>query len=133
MRCLLCNNYEEDHSHLFFQCDMSKQLWSMIQMKCSTQIPKLNWNSLVSWLSSSWRSKNLRTLSWKLSLASTVYHIWMERNFRFHNRSSNSVTRIWEMILEMVRMKMAALKGVRDTIENRETALMWNLPSKIFS
>ena len=133
MRCMLCNNSEEDHQHLFFQCEWSKQLWNMIKMKCKIQAPEQTWHSLISWLSNAWRTKNLRTLSWNLSFATTVYHIWMERNSRFYNGVSLSVLRIGERILDMVKMKMASLKGVRDTIENKEMALEWNLSSRIFS
>ena len=132
MRCFLCNIHGEDHNHLFFQCELSTLLWTMVQVKCIIQIPVLNWKNLINWLSNEWRLKNLKTLSWKLSLASTVYHIWMECNYRLHNRSSNSVTHIRDKIFDMARMKMASLKGVQDTTENRETAMVWNLPISIF-
>ena len=132
MKCLLCNNNEEDHQHLFFKCEWSKQLWNLIKTKCKIQAPDLNWQSMISWLSHDWKPQNLRTLSWRLSFALTVYSIWMERNSRLHNGSPLSVQTIKEKIIDMARMKMASLKGVRESSMNKEVALEWNL-STIFT
>ena len=132
-KCLLCNLHGEDHDHLFFRCEMSKWLWSRLQVKCGFQSLDLNWRNLVSWLSQEWKSRNLKTISWKLCLASMVFNIWRERNNRLHNRTANSANNIKDKIEDMIRLKMTTFNGVKDTMKNREIAMVWNLPAKIFS
>ena len=79
-----------------------------------------------------WKDNNLKTLSWKLSLASTVYNIWFECNFRLHNSRTNSVAQISEKIFESVKLKLSLPKEIQDTAGNRVTQLLWNLPVTIF-
>ena len=111
---------------------MSTQLWTMMLTKCGTLTPTLAWKDLIGWLANKWIAGDLKTTSWKLSLASTVYHIWMERNHRLHNRSSNSVINVRDRVIAMVRWKMASLKGVKSTRENRNIATAWSLPASLF-
>ena len=130
--CLLCGNQRETHSHLFFRCIVSKQLWRLIQAKGEFSTPNIDWASLMIWISKEWRLNNLKTLSWKLSLAATVYHIWAERNHRLHNQGYHSAHQIAGKIEDMVKMKLSTLKGVSFNQENRETALRWNIHTNIF-
>ena len=132
-RCFLCNSHGEDHDHLFFRCEWSKWIWSGLQAKCGFQSLDINWRYLVSRFSQEWKMKNFKTICWKLCLASTVFNIWKERNSRLHNGTANNANIVRDKIEDMVRMKLASFKGVKDTQENRELALVWNLPTKIFS
>ena len=104
----------------------------MVQVKGGFQVPELNWQNLIRWLSGNWKIKNLTMISWKICLAATVYIIWLERNHRLYNRLTNSVNQILDRILEMVKMKLSTLKGICDTIENRNMAVRWHLPSTVF-
>ena len=104
-----------------------------MQAKCGIYIPMMDWNILISRLSRYWTKSSLQTTCWKLCLAASVYHIWLERNHRLHNSSSHSVNQIRDNICFMVQTKMASLKKVEDTPKSREIAEEWNLPSTIFN
>ena len=132
-QCLLCNAQREDHNHLFFHCPLSRQIWNVVQIKGNFDTPQINWNSLIRWLSREWRINNLKHISWRLCLASTVYHIWAERNDRLHRQNISNASRISEKIIQMVMMKLTTLKGVVNSQENRDIALRWNLPAMIFN
>ena len=132
MRCLLCSFQIEDHEHLYFTCNFSALLWSSVQSKSGISIPLVNWADTISWIARKWKFDNLTTLSWKLSLAATVYNIWIERNCRLHQHRANGVHHISEKIIDMVRLKLSSLRGVHDTTENRRVAARWNLPTSIY-
>ena len=123
VNCLLCSTHLEDQTHLFFNCRVSDYIWRKVQHRYGIVIPPFDWNDLVVWLSQRWKANNLSTIAWKLSLPSTVYNIWHERNFRLHNAQSNNITQILEKIIGTVKWKLSLLKGVRDTEDNRATQL----------
>ena len=79
-----------------------------------------------------WKDNNLVTLSWKLSIAGTVYSVWFERNLILHYSKDNSITQISDKIIEMVKLRLSMLKGIQDNPGNRATQLRWNLPLSIF-
>ena len=104
-----------------------------MQVNGGFHLPQLNWTNLISRLAREWKNKNLAKLSWKLYLAVTVYNIWVERNSRLHNLSTNGVIQITEKIIDMVKLKLSSLRAVHDSLENRATAMRWNLPTSIFA
>ena len=86
-RCLLCNSQMESHDHLFFGCQYTQQTWSQISRKGDFITPHIPWRNLVSWLSQNWKGKSLRENSFKLCLSVIIYHLWRERNRRFHTHT----------------------------------------------
>ena len=131
-KCLFCRNFLEDHNHLFFKCRVTSQLWRFLQGLGGFQVPELDWSNLINWLVREWREENFKTISWKLCIASLIYNIWWERNYRFHNSRENTADQILAATVRMIQSRLAALKGVQDTEDNRTLQVHWNLPDTIF-
>ena len=132
IRCYLCNTQMKDHNHLFFNCPISNQIWRLVQSKCGIHVLQRSWTNTIEWLSMEWKIDNLTYQSWKLSLAVTVYNIWLERNSRLHCQKANGEIQITEKIYEMIIMKLSSLKGLPESTNNRRVATTWNLPVSIF-
>ena len=132
LRCYLCGIQAEDHSHLFFNCTFSSQIWRLFQLKCGISIPHLDWFSLIGWLSLTWKDGSLSNVLSKICMATSVYYIWSERNLRAHSNNSNSATQTWANILELVTRKGYSLQGFPASSTNRVTQRKWNLPTSIF-
>lgn len=90
--CKLCNSEAETHDHLFFQCRYSFQVWQTIMGRACTRWPSLPWTSLLEWASTRYnRARNMDHMIGPLLLASSVYHLWQERNSRFFHNHAKSV------------------------------------------
>ena len=85
IKCLFCNGCVEDHNNLFFNCPTTSLIWRAVQNICDLSIPNLTWTNLIEWMVREWKEGDLKTTSWKLILAGTIYNIWGERNLRLHS------------------------------------------------
>ncbi|KAL7168531.1 hypothetical protein ACSBR2_038876 [Camellia fascicularis] len=47
--CVLCEEHDENHNHLFFDCSFSQRIWQALQANCNVQWPQLLWNSFIEW------------------------------------------------------------------------------------
>ena len=130
---LLCSAQIETHDHLFFECPLSKKVWSKVQRKGNFQVPLLPWEDLVSWLSFRWKGNSFSMKVKKLSLAVLVYSLWKERNCRYHNNSTRRPEEILISVIEEIRFKLSTYRRVEDNVGNRSCQQRWNLPDVIFS
>ena len=65
-----------------------------------------------------WHGISLTTRVRKLTLAATVYIIWMVRNDRFHTNSYRDVGSIVGSISNLIRSKLLSLEGIEDNGPN---------------
>ena len=110
--CLMCNLQLETHDHLFFECPYSQQLWHTISLRGTFFTPSIPWGQLIPWLSSNWKGNSLQMKTNLLFLSITVYHLWRERNNRFHVHTSTSVQDLGSLIVQDVRLKLSTYWGV---------------------
>ena len=78
--CPICEKKEEDMSHLFFDCDLSTQLWSKLGVWWTVQIPSFSMGEdLLSW---SWFSMKNRKdgVNLQIAIMATLTTIWKARN-----------------------------------------------------
>ena len=71
-------------------------------MKGEFSTPFSPWENLVTWISLNWKGKSLLVKLWKLCLSITVYHLWRERNRRYHTQRSMDVREMFASIVEEV-------------------------------
>ncbi|GJU68843.1 RNA-directed DNA polymerase, eukaryota, reverse transcriptase zinc-binding domain protein [Tanacetum coccineum] len=52
--CLLCNNHVESNAHVFFSCDIARDIWSLVRGWCDSKFPSLSscddwdvWNNVT--------------------------------------------------------------------------------------
>ena len=77
--CLFCSFQVESHEHLFFDCPLTKQVWSSVLSKCTRTPRTMPWLDLISWAVKFWKGKMLAMKVNKLALAATIYMISMDR------------------------------------------------------
>ena len=131
--CLLCHSQVETHDHLFFTCPFSFQIWSQISQVGNFLVPSSPWEQLVTWVSSTWRGKSLQAKARKLCLSSTVYHVWKERNQRFHLQKFASALDVSSTIEAEIRLKLSTFRGVLDNPQNKHIQMQWMLPEAIYT
>ncbi|GKD48970.1 RNA-directed DNA polymerase, eukaryota, reverse transcriptase zinc-binding domain protein, partial [Tanacetum coccineum] len=107
--CSLCKKISDSHEHLFFECELSKEVWNnvltMIQLKdlkdldsCKNQLPKLP------------VTNNIWSIVRRLAFASTIYFIWKERNLKTFQQKSRSPEVLCQTIIDCVKCKLLSLK-----------------------
>ncbi|XP_074319512.1 uncharacterized protein LOC141656500 [Silene latifolia] len=81
-RCVLCKNDNEDHKHLFFKCQFSKEIWQKILswMKISGRTNNLSKD--MHWSANRCTCRHWKTKWFLGCLGAVVYSIWEERNTR---------------------------------------------------
>ncbi|KAK4384283.1 hypothetical protein Sango_3076100 [Sesamum angolense] len=87
--CILCpDGVPETHDHLLFSCSFSRRCLAIIRQQILFSMAPLGLATWGSMASSRWRGKHVVNAAYRSLLASLVYHIWQERNFRrFQQRS----------------------------------------------
>ena len=92
MKCSLCGNCPDSHSHLFFECAYASEVWSGICFQLDwTGFPS-TWDEIVLALSDNSRAP--KGLLQKLTLAASVYMIWKERNRRLFTNEKRPYTQL---------------------------------------
>ncbi|XP_070005106.1 uncharacterized protein [Nicotiana sylvestris] len=81
IRCILCNSgKDETMSHLFFDCQFSRNMWNILLNWMGERHQIGTWDEEVLWLMK--RTKNGRPRNSILAFlyAAVIYHTWIERN-----------------------------------------------------
>ena len=107
LRCVLCMNQNESHSHLFCDCVFSRNILSA----CPVAVGNL-WSNFCAGHFLLQHTDQIRTNICHLFISAGFHHIWAERNFRIHNPGQyNSSNCLIRMIKEEVRSKMSTCKS----------------------
>ncbi|GJY64946.1 RNA-directed DNA polymerase, eukaryota, reverse transcriptase zinc-binding domain protein [Tanacetum coccineum] len=85
--CPLCNNHVESNAHVFFSCDIARDVWSLVRGWCDSKFPSLSscddWDV---WYPSWKASKDLKTQAYVI-FASSCWVLWRFRNnVTFHSQ-----------------------------------------------
>ena len=92
---------------------------SLICQKGSFHTPSMAWNDMTSWLATNWCGNSFSTKIKKMCLATTIYHLWKERNCRFHSNSIHREEEIFCSIIDQVRLKLSTYRRVEGNATNR--------------
>ena len=113
MCCSLCTADFDSHSHLFFECPYSSQVWCNIRRLASMQDVSTSWEDVSDWLVSKANSKSVSNIIGRLLVAATAYYIWQERNTRMFANHARPPDVLCNIIKETVRAKLWRLKFKR--------------------
>ncbi|GFY81203.1 hypothetical protein Acr_01g0010120 [Actinidia rufa] len=80
--CPLCRAEEESIDHLFFQCNVGKQVWTQIKQWLGITRAMNTLKAAVKWLIKEARGTGVQAKVKKIGLACTVYYLWEARNLR---------------------------------------------------
>ncbi|XP_058198487.1 uncharacterized protein LOC131314007 [Rhododendron vialii] len=103
--CCLCQDEEESHHHLFFDCSYSTR-------------------GNVSW-------DTFRFVSLKSTLTATVYGLWQERNSRIFCAKMKDHTQVATDIANGIRAFLSSRRNVKQSLQNRSICEIWGLPHRI--
>ncbi|CAN4091829.1 unnamed protein product [Withania somnifera] len=81
-RCLLYDQEDESHNHLFFLCSYSATVWSKMLQWQGIQRRASAWQEEKQWVTTHTKGQNVQAKIYQMCLAGVVYHIWRERNTR---------------------------------------------------
>ncbi|XP_048610008.1 uncharacterized protein LOC125585277 [Brassica napus] len=106
--CLLCNTRTESRSQLFWDCNFSFDLWSIVSRRCGLHSQRSWEDSLQQMVSlSSTRSSRLLTI-WAWQAA--IYWLWNERNARLHANTFRAVDTLFMIIDRQLRNKIFSFR-----------------------
>ncbi|KAH0925436.1 hypothetical protein HID58_017692 [Brassica napus] len=105
--CLLCATCDETAPHIFFECDYSLSVWNGLISR-SRLTPPSELQAIVDWLSSPQLTGKLKIMM-HLIFQATIYHLWKERNNRFHSNSARPPVQIIKDISLQLRSKLFSL------------------------
>ncbi|KAL2228516.1 UNVERIFIED_CONTAM: hypothetical protein Sindi_1831300 [Sesamum indicum] len=111
--CILCNEgATKTHSHLFFQCRFSRQYLTAIRRK---------------WASCRWRGKHIVNIAYRALLASSVYHIWKERNLRRFEHVERTPNTMALLIVDDVKQRIISILFA-SSVSTRALYRLWRIP-----
>ena len=105
MKCSLCGNCPDSHSHLFFECAFASEVWLGICFQMEWNGFPTTWDEIVLALSDSSRAP--KGLLQKLTIAASVYMIWKERNRRLFTNERRPYTQLIKDIRHVVKSRFA--------------------------
>ncbi|XP_062089766.1 uncharacterized protein LOC133796312 [Humulus lupulus] len=93
--CPVCGQIEENHDHLFFNCDFSQQVVHQIQtwIGCNWSLRFIDWTRWIEDMRNGVKAAIMVAV-----FSATIYFIWQNRNTCFFNSYSLRVNAIVEMI-----------------------------------
>lgn len=110
LTCKLCNNIPESHNHLFFECEYSTRVLSHVKSKNRDMHAISTLEDELLYLSHS-KKGDLLTQLQTISLTTTVYHLWKERNRRVFKSTAKGHKQIQIAIEQDVKILVRRIKG----------------------
>ena len=103
--CVLCKNAPELRNHLFFECNLSAQVWEFIAKGLMGNSYTTDWLGIICIISDkTWEKKSLICI--RYDFQAVLYALWRERNRVRHG----------EKILPLPVLKRVIEKGIRNRI-----------------
>ncbi|XP_021996306.1 uncharacterized protein LOC110893508 [Helianthus annuus] len=125
--CSLCTAGPDSHEHLFFECQYASQVWSGIKEKAGMDTVHNSWDSIYDHLERYAKSTSACHIIGKLVVSAAAYFVWQERNQRLFSSRKRSATKLIEVILATVRMKLQSMRFKR-TNQIHGILQEWSLP-----
>lgn len=129
--CPFCQQSNENHSHLFFDCLFTAKIWHAIKTKCNVNWPDLKWPHIIPFATNETKRKSLRSTIIKLAMLCSVYLIWIERNNRIFNQELKPEEVIVKSIVQMVRGRLLSITSLPRSAGDEWFLSQWNLPATI--
>ena len=86
--CPSCAGFVESKHHIFFECNIAKDIWRLVQVWCDTSIPLFS--SIDDWRDwlSSWSASTEKLHRLYIIFAASFWLIWRYRNCDMFNSQS---------------------------------------------
>nr|GEW19171.1 RNA-directed DNA polymerase, eukaryota, reverse transcriptase zinc-binding domain protein [Tanacetum cinerariifolium] len=110
LRCPLCNNQQDSHEHLFFECAYTAKVWGYVRDLTDLNDAPPVLMDIFDLLQQMGKSRKVRSIFGKLILAATTYFVWNERNSRLFKNMKRSPEDIRDVIMVKVRLKLLTFR-----------------------
>ncbi|XP_056685776.1 uncharacterized protein [Spinacia oleracea] len=104
--CEFCLVHEEKLTHLFFECQYSKEIWSRVLTQMGMQRTIQTWDDEVRWAAVQSRSTKERAKLCSISFIETVYAVWIQRNSSVFNDHYDPIESVVSRILFCVACRV---------------------------
>ncbi|KAL2943828.1 hypothetical protein RDABS01_032175 [Bienertia sinuspersici] len=78
--CCLCNRGVESHSHLFFDCEFSRNCWKQILEWLNAKVQHYQLQQMIQWIARSCKGDRIRRQAFCAAVTAMVYALWRARN-----------------------------------------------------
>ncbi|PWA83708.1 reverse transcriptase zinc-binding domain-containing protein [Artemisia annua] len=127
--CPLCKKTNDSHNHLFFLCEFSSKVWSVMKNKMKVDVLPNDWDQITHKIASLPCNNSIWSILNRIIIATTVYGIWKERNERLFKLKTQSTEVIIQCIIEQIRMQLLSLT-VKKSTHTIKVADQWNIQFK---
>ncbi|XP_071733554.1 uncharacterized protein [Rutidosis leptorrhynchoides] len=128
--CAFCNQIKDSHTHLFIDCQYTKEVWNHFRNKADLDDVidivtngGLDWKGLFNVFASKKCSKSIWSIIRRLVIAAIIYNIWQERNARIFKASERNVVTICKHIEDVVRLRLMGLKIIKSRFSVRAASI----------
>nr|XP_043619801.1 uncharacterized protein LOC122591606 [Erigeron canadensis] len=108
--CSLRKTGPDSHSHLFFECSYSAQVWIGIKHLTSLANSSQRWEDILAILLPLSKSNSATSVIARLALAATVYFVWQERNNHMFTNNQRPPEQLIKAIVDTVRLRLVTIK-----------------------
>ena len=103
--CVLCKNAPESRNHLYFECNLSAQVWEFIAKGLLRNSYTTDWSRIIRIISERTREKK-SLICIRYAFQAVLYALWRERNKVRHG----------EKMMPLSVLKRVIEKGIRNII-----------------
>lgn len=114
MKCIFCPNLES-HNHLFFDCNVTKEIWSGVLNWLQVCHSPSEWHAELSWITQHCKGKGWRAALLKCAITETIYYIWKHRNDKIFGKDVNN-RNIYDVIIDTIIYRVWANKKYRKNL-----------------
>ncbi|XP_071698739.1 uncharacterized protein [Rutidosis leptorrhynchoides] len=108
-KCSFCGKQEDSHAHLFFKCDVTKQIWENIKGMLVCKGLQNDLVHIVQDIARYQAAKDIRNILNIIVIGAVVYSIWMERNRRIFRKEVKVVDVICKEVKRFIQDKLSSL------------------------
>ncbi|GJR71446.1 hypothetical protein Tco_0083811 [Tanacetum coccineum] len=128
--CPLCESQPDSHTHLFFECSFSDQVWSRMKVLAGLSTASSSISDVVDQIVPISKRRQVRCIIAKLVIAACAYFIWQERNWRLFRLQKRTVAQVIECIKSSVRLKLLSC-SFKMSKTAKDMLTLWQLPETI--
>ncbi|GJS50259.1 RNA-directed DNA polymerase, eukaryota, reverse transcriptase zinc-binding domain protein [Tanacetum coccineum] len=129
MVCPFCKSCKDSHSHLFFRCGFAQGVWNKLKNMYRLDDLSFVWAEIVSGIAIRKANNTLWSIIQRLVFGAAIYFIWQECNFRLFWCVERSADKVFDIIVDTVRLRLLGLK-IKRSPEVDKAATIWKLLAK---
>ncbi|GKA31462.1 RNA-directed DNA polymerase, eukaryota, reverse transcriptase zinc-binding domain protein [Tanacetum coccineum] len=104
-------------------------IWDRLKLMCRLEDLSYVWAEIVSGISVRKANNTLWSIIQRLVFGVAVYFIWQERNFRLFRSVERPADKVFDIIVDTVRLRLLGLK-IKRSHEVDKAAAIWKIPNK---